>query len=153
MWGGEGGGGGRRVVERGGTGWLNNRHSAIKERSQCHLNADELDAATARFQQEAALLGSLHHPNLPLIYDAFSENGRSYLVMEYIDGKTLLQMIKDSGGHALPVAQVLNYAIQLFDVLAYLPSKNPPIIFLILKPTNVILTHNDHLLRLPSSLT
>jgi serine/threonine protein kinase len=121
-----------------------NRHSAIKEMSQGHLNADELDAATARFQQEAALLGSLHHPNLPLIYDAFSENGRSYLVMEYIDGKTLLQMIKDSGGHAVPVAQVLNYAIQLCDVLAYLHSQNPPIIFRDLKPTNVMVRENGH---------
>jgi len=121
-----------------------NRHSAIKEMSQGHLNADELDAATARFQQEAALLGSLHHPNLPLIYDAFSENGRSYLVMEFIDGKTLLQMIKDSGGHALPVAQVLNYAIQLCDVLAYLHSQNPPIIFRDLKPTNVMVRENGH---------
>lgn len=121
-----------------------NRHSAIKEMSQGHLNADELDAATARFQQEAALLGSLHHPNLPLIYDAFSENGRSYLVMEYIDGKTLLQMLKDSSGHALPVAQVLNYAIQLCDVLAYLHSQNPPIIFRDLKPTNVMVRENGH---------
>lgn len=121
-----------------------NRHSAIKEMSQGHLNADELDAATARFQQEAALLGSLHHPNLPLIYDAFSENGRSYLVMEFIDGKTLLQMIKDSGGHAVPVAQVLNYAIQLCDVLAYLHSQNPPIIFRDLKPTNVMVRENGH---------
>jgi serine/threonine protein kinase len=121
-----------------------NRHSAIKEMSQGHLNADEIDAATARFQQEAALLGSLHHPNLPLIYDAFSENGRSYLVMEYIDGKTLLQMLKDSGGHALPVAQVLNYAIQLCDVLAYLHSQNPPIIFRDLKPTNVMVRENGH---------
>jgi serine/threonine protein kinase len=121
-----------------------NRHSAIKEMSQGHLNADELDEATARFQQEAALLGSLHHPNLPLIYDAFSENGRSYLVMEYIDGKTLLQMLKESGGHALPVTLVLDYAIQLCNVLAYLHSQNPPIIFRDLKPTNVMVKENGH---------
>ncbi len=121
-----------------------NRHVAIKELSQGHLSADELDGATARFQQEAALLGSLHHPNLPLIYDAFSENGRSYLVMEYIDGKTLLQMLNDSGGDALPVAQVLDYAIQLCDVLAYLHSQNPPIIFRDLKPTNVMVRENGH---------
>jgi serine/threonine protein kinase len=121
-----------------------NRRVAIKELSQGHLSADELDGATARFQQEAALLGSLHHPNLPLIYDAFSENGRSYLVMEYIDGKTLLQMLNDSGGDALPVAQVLDYAIQLCNVLAYLHSQNPPIIFRDLKPTNVMVSENGH---------
>src|SRR5690349_5052306 len=81
-----------------------NRHVAIKEMSQGHLDSVELAEATSRFQQEAALLGSLQHPNLPRIYDGFSEYGRSYLVMEYIDGKTLLQMLKDSGGRPLPTA-------------------------------------------------
>jgi serine/threonine protein kinase len=121
-----------------------NRHVAIKEMSQGHLNTSELTDATARFQQEAALLGSLHHPNLPRIYDGFSEYSRSYLVMEYIDGKTLLQMLKDSGGRPLPIAQVLDYAIQLCDVLTYLHSQNPPIIFRDLKPTNVMVKENGH---------
>jgi serine/threonine protein kinase len=123
-----------------------NRHVAIKEMSQGHLSAKELAEATARFQQEADLLGSLHHPNLPTIYDGFSEDGRSYLVMEYIDGKTLLQMLKDSGGRPLPVAQVLDYAIQLCDVLMYLHSHNPPIIFRDLKPTNVMVKGNGHVM-------
>jgi serine/threonine protein kinase len=121
-----------------------NHHVAIKEMSQGHLSTNELADATARFQQEADLLGSLHHPNLPPIYDGFSEDGRSYLVMEYIDGKTLLQMLKDSGGRPLPVAQVLDYAIQLCDVLIYLHSHHPPIIFRDLKPTNVMVTGNGH---------
>jgi serine/threonine protein kinase len=121
-----------------------NRHVAIKEMSQGHLDSGELAEATARFQQEAALLGSLQHPNLPRIYGGFSEYGRSYLVMEYIDGKTLLQMLKDSGGRPLPIAQVLDYAIQLCDVLTYLHSQNPPIIFRDLKPTNVMVKENGH---------
>ncbi len=121
-----------------------NRHVAIKEMSQGHLNPAELAEATARFQQEAALLGSLQHPNLPHIYDGFSEYGRSYLVMEYVDGKTLLQMLKDSGGHPLPTSQVLDYAIQLCDVLSYLHSQIPPIIFRDLKPTNVMVKDNGH---------
>src|SRR5574340_1345233 len=78
-------------------------HVAIKEMSQGNLNTDELAEATTRFQKEAQLLGSLHHPNLPAIYDGFSEYGRSFLVMEYIEGKTLLQMLKDSGGRPLTV--------------------------------------------------
>jgi serine/threonine protein kinase len=64
--------------------------------------------------------------------------------MEYIDGKTLLQMLKDSGGRPLPVAQVLDYAIQLCDVLIYLHSHHPPIIFRDLKPTNVMVKGNGH---------
>jgi serine/threonine protein kinase len=121
-----------------------NRHVAIKEMSQGQLNTNELAEATARFQQEARLLGSLHHPNLPRIYDAFSEYGRSYLVMDYIDGKTLLQLLKDAGRRPLPVAQVLDYATQLCDVLAYLHALNPPVIFRDLKPTNVMVTENGH---------
>ena len=121
-----------------------NRHVAIKEMSQGHLDSAELAEATARFQQEAALLGSLQHSNLPRIYDGFSEYGRSYLVMEYIDGKTLLQMLKDTGGHPLPTAQVLDYAIQLCEVLTYLHSQIPPIIFRDLKPTNVMVKDNGH---------
>lgn len=123
-----------------------NRHVAIKEMSQGNLNTNDLVEATSRFQQEANLLGSLHHPNLPTIYDGFSEDGRSFLVMEYIDGKTLLQMLKDTGGRSLPVANVLDYAIQLCDVLIYLHSHNPPIIFRDLKPTNVMVKGNGHVL-------
>ena len=106
----------------------------------------ELAEATARFQQEADLLGSLHHPNLPIIYDGFSEDGRSFLVMEYIDGKTLLQMLKDTGGRPLPVVNVLDYAIQLCNVLMYLHSHNPAIIFRDLKPTNVMVKGDGHVM-------
>ena len=123
-----------------------NHHVAIKEMSQGNLSANELTEATARFQQEADLLGSLRHPNLPTIYDGFSEDGRSFLVMEYIDGKTLLQMLKDTGGRPLPVSLVLDYAIQLCDVLMYLHSHNPPIIFRDLKPTNVMVKGNGHVM-------
>jgi serine/threonine protein kinase len=117
---------------------------AIKEMSQGHLSDAELIQATAHFQHEATLLGRLSHPNLPHIYDAFNERGRSYLVMDFIDGKTLLQMLKESGYRPLPVAQVLAYAHQLCDVLAYLHQQQPPIIFRDLKPTNVMVTADGH---------
>ncbi len=117
---------------------------AIKEMSQGHLSDAELIQATAHFQHEATLLGRLSHPNLPHIYDAFNERGRSYLVMDFIDGKTLLQLLKESGYRPLPVAQVLAYAHQLCDVLAYLHQQQPPIIFRDLKPTNVMVTADGH---------
>jgi serine/threonine protein kinase len=125
---------------------VGNRRVAIKEMSQGQLSPDELADAITRFQQEASLLSSLHHPNLPRIHDAFSEYGRSYLVMEFIDGKTLLQMLKDSGRRPLPVGQVLDYASQLCDVLAYLHSQNPPVIFRDLKPTNVMVKQDGHVM-------
>ena len=120
------------------------RRVAIKEMSQGHLSDAGLAEATAQFQREAALLGRLSHPNLPHIYNAFNERGRSYLVMDFIDGKTLLQLLKESGFRPLPVAQVLGYALQLCDVLAYLHQQHPPIIFRDLKPTNVMVTANGH---------
>lgn len=121
-----------------------NRRVAIKEMSQGQLSGAELAEATARFQQEARLLGSLHHPNLPGVSDAFSERGRSYLVMDFIDGKTLLQLLKEAGGRPLPVEQVLHYAQQLCDVLSYLHSQRPPIIFRDVKPSNIMITANGH---------
>jgi len=121
-----------------------NRRVAIKEMSQGHLSEAELAEATARFQHEARLLGSLHHSNLPGVSDAFSERGRSYLVMDFIDGKTLLQLLKELGGRPLPVEQVLNYARQLCDVLSYLHSQRPPIIFRDVKPSNIMITANGH---------
>ncbi len=119
------------------------RYVAIKEMSQSHLNTVELEMAIARFQQEADMLASLVHPNLPRITDRFSDQERSYLVMDFIDGKTLLQLIKEAPNHQLPVAQVLYYARQLCDVLIYLHGHQPPIIFRDLKPNNVMITPRD----------
>ncbi len=120
------------------------RRVAIKEMSQAHLSAEELAEAAGRFQQEAMMLGSLSHPNLPRIYDAFSERGRFYLVMDFIDGKTLHQLLKEAKGQPLGIAQTLLYARQLCDVLAYLHQHNPPIIFRDVKPANVMVTENGH---------
>lgn len=116
-----------------------NRSVAIKEMSQGYLSQDERGAAIARFQQEYRLLSTLHHPNLPLIYDSFNEDDRFYMVMDFIEGRTLFELLKQNGGQPLPVAQVVNYALQLCDVLSYLHAQQPPIIFRDLKPTNVMI--------------
>lgn len=122
---------------------MNRQRVAIKEMSQENLNDQERSEAMTRFQQEAHLLGTLNHPNLPRIYDAFGAGGRSFLVMDFIDGKTLLQLLQEAG-QPLPVDQVLHYADQLCDVLTYLHQHNPPIIFRDLKPTNVMVTKEGH---------
>lgn len=124
---------------------IGNRRVAIKEMSQGHLSDPDLANATERFQHEAKLLGSLQHPNLPRVYDAFSEQGRSYLVMEYLEGKTLLQVLRENDARPIPVAQAVAYALQLCDVLAYLHQQHPPIIFRDLKPSNVIVTEAGHI--------
>lgn len=124
---------------------LANRHVAIKEMSQAHLNETELAGANLRFQQEASMLSTLSHPNLPRIYDAFSEQGRSYLVMDFIEGKTLHQILREVKGQPLPLPQVLFYAQQLCSVLSYLHQQRPPIIFRDVKPTNVMVTITGHI--------
>src|SRR5690349_2891583 len=86
---------------------MEQRRVAIKEMSQENLDEQERAEAVARFQQEARLLGSLQHPNLPHIYDAFGINGRSFLVMDYIEGKTLLELLHKAG-QPLLVDQVLS---------------------------------------------
>lgn len=123
---------------------MDRKRVAIKEMSQQNLDDTERQEAMARFQQEANLLGTLNHPNLPRIYDAFGAGGRSFLIMDYIDGKNLLQMLQEAE-QPLPVDQVLHYADQLCDVLAYLHAHNPPIIFRDLKPTNVMATQEGHI--------
>jgi serine/threonine protein kinase len=119
------------------------RMVAVKEMSQGHLSGPKRAEAEARFNQEAALLHSLVHPNLPRFHDAFTENGRSYLVMDFIQGKALQRLLTEAGGRPLPVEQVLRYARNLCDVLNYLHHHQPPIIFRDLKPANVMITDQD----------
>ncbi|MBX5449408.1 WD40 repeat domain-containing serine/threonine protein kinase [Thermogemmatispora sp.] len=124
---------------------LAKRTVAIKEMRQQSLSAQEQQEATAAFQQEAHLLAGLLHPNLPRIYDHFSENGRWYLVMDFIEGETLEARLSRLPDGRLPLAEVLRLGMQLCDVLSYLHSRQPPIIFRDLKPANIMLTSEGHL--------
>ncbi len=122
-----------------------NRLVAVKEMSQSNMNAQELLEATLAFKREALMLAGLTHPNLPRIYEQFIDNGRSYLVMDFIDGKTLEDHLTDLGHTRLPIAKTLTIGLQLCDVLSYLHSRQPPIIFRDLKPANVMLTLTGHM--------
>lgn len=94
------------------------------------------------FEREANLLATLSHPSIPRIYDYFSEDERSYLVLEYIHGKDLEAVINETNGF-LTEEQVLTWAIQLCDVLAFLHNHKPdPIIFRDMKPSNVMIDYN-----------
>lgn len=121
---------------------------AVKEMSQSGLSTAELTEATHAFRHEALLLAALKHPNLPSIYDQFTENGRWYLVMDFIEGETLETILETqaaSGVSCLPLVRALAIAIQLCAVLDYLHTRQPPVIFRDLKPANVMLTATGHL--------
>ena len=94
------------------------------------------------FEREANLLATLNHPSIPRIYDYFSEENRSYLVIEYIHGKDLEAIISESDGF-LSEEQVMTWGIELCDVLSFLHNHKPdPIIFRDMKPSNVMIDHN-----------
>lgn len=111
---------------------------AIKEMSEAALSTSQrrLEAVTA-FRQEAQMLAKLSHPNLPAISDYFSEGGKQYLVMEYVDGETLEDKLARTQGF-LDEASVVEWALQICDVLGYLHSQQPAVIFRDLKPSNIM---------------
>ncbi len=124
---------------------LGNRLVAIKEMSSRGLNQEEMLEAAANFQREALLLAQLTHPNLPRIYEQFSEGNRWYLVMDFIEGETLEDYLAKTPGGRLAVSEVIHLGIQLATVLSYLHARRPPIIFRDLKPANIMLTPDRHL--------
>src|SRR2546421_471447 len=121
-----------------------NRQVAIKEMSQSSLSQQELIEATESFKREALLLANLTHPNLPRIYEQFTDVGRWYLVMDFIEGETMEEHLDKMSGKKLPIDKVLEIGIQLCMVLEYLHMRQPPIIFRDLKPANIMLTPHGH---------
>ncbi len=121
---------------------LGNRKVAVKEMSQRDLTPEELQEATQAFRNEALLLAGLTHPNLPRIYEQFSEGGRWYLVMDFIEGETLEARLSRMPGGRLPVREALRIGIQLCAVLDYLHTRQPPVIFRDLKPANIMITQS-----------
>ncbi len=115
------------------------RWCAIKEMLN---NAN--DPATRRanleaFEREANILASLSHPAIPKVYDFFSQDNRSYLVLEFIEGHDLEELWMRVKG-PLPPKDVVNWALQVCDVLTYLHDQQPPVVFRDIKPSNVMLT-------------
>ncbi len=124
---------------------LGDRLLAIKEMSQNGLSGQNIQEELEQFKREAMLLAGLMHPNLPRIYDSFTEDGRWYLVMDFIDGQTLEDYLEQADEGKLPIEEVLEIGIQLCSVLDYLHTRQPPIIFRDLKPTNIMRTSSGQL--------
>ena len=97
------------------------------------------------FEREANTLATLDHPAIPKIYDYFNQGDRSFLVQEFIEGKDLENHLNETPG-LLGEDIVVEWALQLCDVLWYLHSHQPePIIFRDMKPSNVMLDHHNRI--------
>lgn len=86
---------------------------------------------------ETDLLKKLNHPNLPSIIDVIDGDGTFLIVMDYIEGRHLESVVKEYG--AQNQEDVIDWAKQLCDVLSYLHSRKPPIIYRDMKPSNIML--------------
>lgn len=86
---------------------------------------------------ETDMLKRLRHPNLPSIIDVIDTEDSFLIVMDYIEGKSLQSVLKSGG--AQPLEQVLEWGKQICDVLGYLHTRTPPIIYRDMKPANVML--------------
>ena len=126
------------------------RPCAVKEMLDEFQSDAERTQAVEWFEREATLLLDLNHPCIPRVRDFFVEGGKHYLVMDFIDGRTLGDVLeKDdnvigvNGARGIPEARVRSWARQVSSVLAYLHSQTPPIIFRDLKPSNIMVTSDD----------
>src|ERR1700687_381281 len=133
------GGGGMKLVYLAEDLRLAARSCALAEMVDSFTSPDTQKQAIAAFQREADMLAQLSNEHIPRVFDRFSDQNRHYLVMEFIDGITLEQKLKDAGGY-LPEGEVIDVALQVLDTLEYLHNLEPPVIYRDLKPSNVMMT-------------
>jgi serine/threonine protein kinase len=122
---------------------LKGRVCAIKE--VCpdpDATPEALAQAQEQFHREAFTLGRLDHPNLPKVSDTFTEGQREYLVMDFVEGQDLRQLVEEKRRQEefLDERLVLKWADQLCDALEYLHNQDPPVLHRDIKPANIKLT-------------
>ena len=128
------------------------RPCAVKEMLDEFQSESERAQAVEWFEREANLLLDLNHQCVPRVRDFFIEQGRHYLVMDFIDGRTLGDVLEREGNVAgvngasgVTEERARLWARQICSVLAYLHSQTPPIIFRDLKPSNIMVTGRDEI--------
>jgi serine/threonine-protein kinase len=128
----------RRTIKRGGMGAVHEAWDLHLETScaikEMLCEVDDLASAQARFEREAKLLARLSHPGLPRVHDYFVEDGRAWLVMDYVEGEDLdsiLAVVK-----RLDAEDVLAITHQILEVLKYLHEQS--VVYKDLKPSNIM---------------
>jgi serine/threonine protein kinase len=122
---------------------------AIKQINLRNLSTQEIIEATDGFNREVRLLTDLRHRSLPRIYDSFTRPEHWYIVMDFIEGQTLEEYVRPRFSvvprGVLPFNEICDIGVQLCDVLGYLHSHEPAVIFRDLKPDNIMRTAGGQL--------
>src|SRR6059058_209719 len=143
------------IVRRLGKGGMGAVYEAIDQRLNTTVALKETFSADEQlrrqFAQEAHLLALLHHPALPRVSDYFTEGNRAFLVMQFISGADLAEIISQQPG-PFPRAIVIAWADQLLDALVYLHTRDRQIIHRDIKPHNLKLTANGQIALLDFGL-
>lgn len=115
-----------------------NQQYALKEYLVSGANAQE------QLKHEATVLSQLHHPNLPAFLDAFIERGRYYVVLNYIEGNDLTDIIRIARqrNDIIPIGQIMGWLLSICDAVMFLHVQNPPVIHRDIKPDNIRITSN-----------
>lgn len=120
-----------------------NKQWAIKEvKKSSSSTSDQI--IKQNLVTEAGILRHLKHPHLPSIVDIFDRDDSFLIVMDYIEGRTLSDILKEQGRQ--PQADVVDWALQICSVFKYLHSLNPPIIYRDMKPGNVMLKPDGNIM-------
>lgn len=127
---------------------LEGRRCAIKEvRLDLELDEEAGRQAQEQFYREASVLARLDHSTLPKVSDYFSINDTDYLVMDFVPGRDLKDIMDEArrSNLFLNEADVLNWAAQLCDALSFLHRQEPPIVHRDIKPSNIKLTPDGYI--------
>ena len=144
-----------RVIHKLGEGGMGSVYLAIDGRFDSEVAIKEThftdEALRKQFEREARLLNKLRHPAMTRVIDHFTENDGQFLVMDYVEGHDLADMLEKRGG-AFTSEEVLQWADQLLDALSYLHKQNPPVIHRDIKPQNLKLSPSGQIILLDFGL-
>ncbi len=95
-----------------------------------------------QLKHEATVLRSLHHPSLPAFIDAFIERGRYYVVLNYIEGNDLTDLIRmvRQRNETIPISQIITWLLAICDAVLFLHNQQPIVIHRDIKPDNIRIT-------------
>lgn len=111
----------------------------VKEMLPFYTTREDKEYLENRFKEEAKLLFRLKHRGLPRVTDFFVEQGRSYLIMEFVEGKDLERIAQDYPKAQVGKKEVVLWMWSVLDILSYVHNQDPPIIHRDIKPANIML--------------